>query len=415
MRQLEMSLENQQKLLRNPQFIRLWAVGWMTGTMMWLEMLVIALLAFELTESPFLVSFTFFLRFLPMLFGFAIGVLGERLNRKYLMIAGLVVQVVTSAALAALILADKLAYWHLAVASLVVGTIQASEFPIRRAMIGEFVGIRSVGRAFSLEQATNSLWRILGPFIGGLLLATIGAHGGFLLGVVLYSLGILISVSIKYDRPATGERTTGPLAEVFEGIRYINSSQVMVGTLAVTLVFNVFGFPYLSQQPVVARQELMASDILIGVLQSVEGAGMFAGAALIAVFARPHHYTRIYMWGSVSYLVAIVLFSQSNEYWLTLVILFFGGIGMSAFASMQTAIMIYASSPEMRGRALGAVAVVIGIGPIGQLGIGLLANIYSPATSVLTVASIGLVGMLAAFVIYPIMNRSSSLDTCNTN
>ena len=59
--------------------------------MMWLEMLVVALLALELTDSPFLVSFTFFLRFLPMLFGFGLGVLAERLNRKYLMIIGLVI------------------------------------------------------------------------------------------------------------------------------------------------------------------------------------------------------------------------------------------------------------------------------------------------------------------------------------
>ncbi len=383
----------------------------MTGTMMWLEMLVVALLTLELTDSPFLVSLTFFLRFLPMLFGFGISVIAERLNRKYLMIGGLIVQVAVSAVLALLVIASLLEYWHLALGSFLAGVILASEFPVRRTMIGEVVHRNSVGRAVSLEQTTNSLFRIVGPFIGGVFLATIGAQGGFLLGVVLYSIGIVIALSMKYRRPDTSAMPTGPKTEIIEGIRYIRKSQVMIGTLGVTLVLNVFGFSYLSQQPVVAKQVLQVSDVLIGLLQSVEGAGAFLGAALIAIFARPHHYTRIYMWGSLLFLVTIVLFSQSETYWITLIILFFGGLGMSGFATMQSAIMIYVSSPQMRGRVLGSVAVFIGIGPFGQLGIGLLASILDPATAVLLTASTGIVFMFIAFVIYPVMSRSNALDT----
>jgi MFS family permease len=382
----------------------------MTGTMMWLEMLVIALLALELTNSPFLVSVTFFLRFLPMLFGFGLGIIAERLNRKYLMAGGLAVQATVSAVLAILIINDMIEYWHLALGSFFIGAVMASEFPVRRTMIGEVVSRKNIGRAISLEQTGNSLFRILGPFIGGVFLATIGAQGGFILGVVLYSIGIVIALSMKYSRPLSGALPAGPKTQVIEGIRYIRRSQVMIGTLGVTLILNVFGFSYMSQQPIVAKQVLQVSDVLIGVLQSVEGAGAFLGAALIAIFARPRHYTRIYMWGSVVYLISIALFSQSETYWVTLIILFFGGIGMSGFATMQSAIMIYVASPEMRGRVLGSVAVFIGLGPLGQLGIGALASILDPATAVLVTASIGIVFMFIAFIIYPAMNKSESLE-----
>jgi MFS family permease len=382
----------------------------MTGTMMWLEMLVVALLALELTDSPFLVSVTFFLRFLPMLFGFGFGVVAERLNRKYLMIGGLAVQAAVSGVLALLVIADLLEYWHLAAGSFFIGAVMASEFPVRRTMIGEVVARASVGRAVSLEQTTNSLFRIVGPFLGGVFLATIGAQGGFLMGLVLYSIGVVIALSLSYQRPESTETQIGPKTQIIEGIRYIRKSQVMIGTLGVTLVLNVFGFSYLSQQPVVAKQVLEVSDVLIGVLQSVEGAGAFVGAALFAIFAKPRHYTRIYMWGSLLYLIAIVLFSQSSTYWVTLIILFFGGMGMSGFATMQSAIMIYVSSPQMRGRVLGSIAVFIGIGPFGQLGIGLLASILDPATAVLITASIGIVLMFIAFVLYPAMSKSASLE-----
>jgi MFS family permease len=388
----------------------------MTGTMMWLEMLVVALLALELTNSPFLVSVTFFLRFIPMLFGMWLGAVAERLNRKYLMIGGLILQAAVSAILATLVIAELIEYWHLALGSFLIGAVLSSEFPVRRTMIGEVVPRESVGRAISLEQTTNSLFRILGPFVGGVFLATIGAQGGFMLGFVLYSIGAVIALTMKYSRPESNEVITGTMTQIVEGIRYIRRSQVMIGTLGVTLILNVFGFTYMSQQPVVARQVLGVSDVLIGILQSVEGAGAFLGASLVVIFARPRHYTRIYMWGSLLFVICIVLFSQSETYWVSLIILFFGGLGMSGFATMQSAIMIYVSSPKMRGRALGSVAVFIGIGPFGQLAIGALASILDPATAVLITASTGIVFMFIAFVIYPAMNKSESLelDAANT-
>ncbi len=406
-----MSANSNQSLLRNGLFIRLWAVGWVTGMMMWLEMLVVALLALELTDSPFLVSVTFFLRFLPMLFGFGIGVLAERLNRKYLLMTGLAVQAATSAALALLIIGDLLQFWHLALGSFMIGAVMASEFPVRRTLIGEVVHRSSAGRAVSLEQTTNSLFRIPGPFIGGIFLATIGPQGGFILGFILYGIGILVAASLKYRRPEHEGGIESPKIQILEGIRYIRKSQVMVGTLGVTIILNVFGFSYMSQQPVVAKQVLNVSDILVGVLQSVEGAGALIGAALIAIFAKPRHYTRVYMLGSTLFVIAVILFSQSTTYWITLVILFLGGVGMSGFATMQSAIMIYASSPEMRVRVLGSVAVFIGLGPFGQLAIGALANLLDPATAVLITAGTGLGCMVIAFVLFPAMIKPSALET----
>ncbi|MQG88269.1 MAG: MFS transporter, partial [SAR202 cluster bacterium] len=396
-KQILISKSTTQPLLRNGQFLRLWAVGWVTGMMMWLELLVIALLTLDLTNSPFLVSLTFFLRFLPMLLGFGIGIIAEKLNRKYMMIVGLIIQATTSASLAILVINNNLAYWHLALGSFVIGAVMASEFPVRRTMIGEVVDRKSAGRALSLEQTTNSLFRIPGPFIGGVFLATIGPQGGFLLGVALYAIGILVAMSMHYQRPNKNEPFKHPKTQIIEGIHYISRHQVMIGTLGVTLIINVFGFSYVSQQPVVAKQVLNASDILVGVLQSVEGTGAFIGAALIAIFAKPQHYTRIFMWGSSLFVIAIILFSQSTIYWVTLIILFFGGVGMSAFATMQSAIIIYTSTPQMRGRVLGSVAVFIGIGPFGQLAIGALADILNPATAVLITAGFGLACMAIAF------------------
>ena len=373
---------------------------------MWLEMLVVPLLTLELTDSPFLVSLVFFLRFVPMLFGFGLGVLSERINRKHLLTSGLIVQAATALTWALLAVTGSIEFWHLAVGSFLIGIVMTSDFPVRRTMMGEIVDRSQVGRAMSLEMTSSSFFRILGPFAGGVLLGTVGAHGGFLLAALLYLVGLIIAVSTNYLQPLSTERYTSPKTQMTQGISYIRRNEIIIGTLVVTLVVNAFGFSYMSQQPVVARQVLEVSDVLIGVLQSVEGVGMFLGAALVTIFARPHQYIRIYMGSSLLYLLTITLFSQSNTYWASLLILFLSGIGMSGFAAMQSAIMVYTSSQEMRGRVMGSITMFIGFGPVGALGIGMLAGFYTIATAVMITACIGIACTLIVFIMFPSMRTS---------
>ena len=221
-----------------------------------------------------------------------------------------------------------------------------------------------------------------------------------------YLAGLIIAVSTNYLQPLSTERDTSPKTQMTQGISYIRRNEIIIGTLVVTLVVNAFGFSYMSQQPVVARQVLEVSDVLIGVLQSVEGVGMFLGAALGTIFARPHQYIRIYMGSSLLYLLTITLFSQSNTYWASLLILFLSGIGMSGFAAMQSAIMVYTSSQEMRGRVMGSITMFIGFGPLGALGIGMLAGFYTIATAVMITACIGIACTLIVFILYPSMRTS---------
>jgi predicted MFS family arabinose efflux permease len=377
---------------------------------MWLDMLVIALLTLDLTDSPFLVSLTFFLRFTPMLFGFGIGIIADRMNRKHLMVFGLVIQIGVSAVLATLVIVDAIEFWHLALGAFVTGSVLASEFPVRRTMIGEVVDPDRVGRAISLESGTSAGSRILGPVVGGTLFATIGPQGGFMVGVVLYAIAFLVALSMRYQPPRVETMRSGALQQIREGVSYIRGSRLMVSVLVVTLLMNMFGFPYVSQQPVVAREDLMVNDVLVGALQSIEGLGSFIGAALIVAFARPKHYTRIYLYGSLLFLVAILVFSRSDWYWVSFVTVFFGGFGMAAFAAMQSAIMIYTASPAMRARVMGSVAMVIGLGPIGQINIGLLADLIDPRTAILITGGIGLFTVMVAGIMIPILRSSRAME-----
>ncbi len=396
-------------IFKNPEFMRLWAIGAFAGTMRWLDTLVLALVAFDMTNSPFLVSLTFFFRMAPMLFGVGIGIVADRVNRKYFLVTGMVLQSLIAAVMAALLIADVLLYWQLALATFLSGIIWASEFPVRRTLIGELVHPERLGRAMSLDSGTNGFSRIIGPFAGGVFMATIGPEGAYIAGIVLFVIAAIVATTLTYKRPEVTTSGAGVFADLAEGVRYIRVSQLMVGTLIVTMLMNVFAFPYMSQQPIIARETLEVGDVLVGLLNSVEGMGSVLGAILIARFVLPRHFSRIYLYGSILFLVTILLFSQSHWYWVSFVIVFIGGFGASAFGTMQSTIMASAASPEMRGRVMGTLAVFIGTGPIGQINVGIMAGIYDPQTAVLVTSLLGLATVLPAALIFPILRKPGSM------
>ncbi|MFW6195564.1 MAG: MFS transporter, partial [Chloroflexota bacterium] len=193
-------------MLSHPGFRRLWALGGLNSTMRWLEMIVLGLLAFELTESPFKVSLAFFFRMIPMLlFGVLIGMLADRFNRKHLLVSGLVAQAVIFGALGLLIVGDLLEYWHLLAGTFLVGIVWASEFPVRRAMIGEIIGVRLLGRAMGVDSATFNFTRMVGPFMGGGLFEFLGPESTYLLGVGFFLAAAVIAATLDYTPPQRSE------------------------------------------------------------------------------------------------------------------------------------------------------------------------------------------------------------------
>ena len=87
-------------VFKNPEFRRLWAIGAFGGMMRWLDTLVLALVALNMTGSPTLVSLVFFFRMAPMLFGIGLGIFADRVNRKLFLVIGLLIQALIASIMA---------------------------------------------------------------------------------------------------------------------------------------------------------------------------------------------------------------------------------------------------------------------------------------------------------------------------
>jgi MFS family permease len=390
-----LTVQASSRLFSIADFRRLWFIGLAISVVRWLEILALALFAYRLTSSAFIVVMLTMLRMVPMgLFGAFLGAAAERFDRRYALILVLAVQMTVTLALAVLASFDAIEVWHLAAASFINGSGWASDHPVRRMMIGDAVGGERVGPALSIDAATNNGTRVVGPLFAGLLLAELGITSVFWFSLALYTPALIAAVRIGMRQQTAGSASVSIIESVREGLAWARRDRRMTGVFVITIIFNVFGWPSTSMVPVIGTDYLNLGPKGVGVLASFDGIGGLLGALVIATYARTAWYGRIYVSGVAIYLASIVIFASAPIVSIAAAALFIGGIANAAFAVMQST-LVYRSAPsDMRARLLGVVSVCIGTGPIGFLYLGLLTNWLSPNAATVALAAQGLVALL---------------------
>ena len=217
-------------LFRDRDFRRLWFAGGLYGTVRWLEVLAISVFVFELTGSANAVALMVFAQMFPMaLFGAAAGALARRVNGKTIMIAGLGTLAAVAAILGLLVAIGAIEIWHIALGSLLNGTYSATEFAVRRTMIGDVAGTERAGSALSLDSVTMSGTQLLGPAVGGLMYELVGLAGAYALSAALSAFAALLVAGLRVPpRPATAPKVRFT-ADLAEGFRYARTNSVVMG------------------------------------------------------------------------------------------------------------------------------------------------------------------------------------------
>jgi MFS family permease len=347
---------------------------------------------YQHTGSAFDVALMTLLRSAPMaLFGAVIGALAERVDRRKALIAVVLVMLATSVCLAVLAYSGTLAVWHLAVASFCNGAAWAADNPVRRVVIGDVVGHERMGRAMSIDVGANNASRMLGPTIGGLLLAGTGISGAFTVSVLCYAVALAAALRVSHRNTPITAASGAVLTRIIEGLVLVRGDPKLIGTLTITVIYNVFGWPFTSMIPVIGQDNLHLGAGGIGILASMDGIGAFCGSIALMLWAKPKHYARLYVGGVVLYFVLAIVFALVPNVPLAGAALLFTGVCNAAFSVMQATLIYLAAPAEMRSRLYGVLSVCIGSAPIGFLFLGLLAD---AAGATAATAASGIVGLL---------------------
>ncbi len=381
-------------LIEAPDFWRLWLVGLVVFAVRWLEMLAVAVFAYQRTHSPFIVAALTMLRMLPMaLFGAVIGALAERCERRTALIAVVASMALTSLTLAILAFTGELAVWHLMVAAFFNGIGWTADNPVRRTMIGDAVGAERMSSAMSIDVGANNASQIVGPTIGGVLLASVGIGGTFCVSVACYVVALAAAFSVRHRRPPPADATRSILAHMAEGLALVRREPRLVATLTVTVIYNMFAWPATSMIPVIGHDRLDLGAVGIGVLSSMTGVGAFCGAVAIALLARQPQFSRVYLTGVVVYMLLVPVFALSTSALLSGTALLVTGVANACFSIMQATLVYLAAPAEMRSRIYGVLSVCIGVGMLGFIQIGVLAGLIGASWASAATGAAGLGAM----------------------
>ncbi|MFC3127449.1 MFS transporter [Pseudoroseomonas globiformis] len=378
----------------DPDFRRLWAVGLVIFGVRWIETIAVGVFVYQQRGSALLVATMMLLRLLPMaLLGAFLGAWAERIERRTGLLLVVASSFVTSLALGLLALGGALEIWHLALASVINGIGWAADNPVRRMMLGQVVGAGRMSTAMSVDVGTNNASRMLGPVLGGLILAAAGIEGVFLLSAVLYLVAIWATLRLRYRNDAQAPTGEGVLGRVGAGIALVLADRRLAGVMIITVIYNIFAWPTTSMVPVIGQDRLLLGPEGIGVLASMDGVGALLGALLIAWYARPERYWQFFVGGVIAYCVMTAVFAMAPHAVPAGLALMLLGLGGSGFSIMQTTLVFLATPPEMRSRVLGLLSVCIGVGPIGFLHLGLLADAIGAHNAVAISALEGLLAL----------------------
>lgn len=381
-------------------FRLLWLNGFSLFIGRGMQTVTVSWLVLELTDSPSLVGAVLFVQGAPIaLFSLVAGLGADRLDRRHLLIVSQVSSLLMTAALAVLVLTGAVRDWTVFFLAFGMGTAMALGQPSRQALTPALVGPERLMNAVVLNNLVLGLSFVIGPALAGVLLASLGFGGTFLvqMGVLLSGLPALLAMRT----PALEQRPAGSIVSLLrEGVTYIAGSALIRSLFVITAFTGIFFVgTYQAVLPIFARDVLEVGSTGYGLLSGALGLGMFAGSIFIGTrgdFARKGD---ALLWSLLVGSMLFLTFGISRWYGLSLLTMLAWGFG-AAFYMNLTITLIQSHTPDrLMGRVMSVQALAYhGISPVGNLEAGALAAVIgAPATTTIGATAVAL--MAFAFLL----------------
>ena len=367
----------------------------------WITRIATSWLVYRLTGSALILGIVGFCGQIPTLFLAPVaGVFVDRWDRRRVLLVTQVLSLVQSVALGVLTLLGIITVAEVLVLQVAQGIINAFDTPARQAFVVTMIADRAdLPNAIALNSSMVNGSRIVGPSVGGIIIAAVGEGWCFMLDAVSYLAVIasLLAMRIEPDR-----RVRAPARvreELSAGFRYVTGFVPVRTLLLLLALVSIMGMPYTVLMPAVATRVLHGGANTLGFLMGATGIGALAAALYLASRHTVVGLGRAIAGAVVVFGAGLVAFGASHRLLISLLILpFVGGAFMLALAATNTIVQTIVEE-HLRGRVMAFYAMaILGTSPIGSLLAGVLASrIGAPATIQLGGAACVAGGIVFAF------------------
>ncbi len=340
---------------------------------------------FLATGSPLSIGALALVQLVPLLaFSLYGGAVADAVDRRKLLLVTQSVLALSSVALVVLAITPHVPVVLIYVVAFVAGTVSSVDQPARTSAIPRLVPRRRLTMAIALNQAGSQTAGVVGPAIGGLLIASVGPGGAYLVDAVTYGASLAALFVIAPIPPLLGVVRPG-LAAVAEGLRFARRRPAILGTFIVDLDAMIFGMPQ-ALFPILALTVFHAGAEGYGLLAAAPAAGALIGAILTGWVSRVRMqgravYVAVAVWGLAITAFGLATFSLP----LALVLLAVAGGADVVSAVFRATILQLATPDELRGRLSALHGMVVTAGPrVGDMEATAVATAVSAQFSVVT-------------------------------
>ena len=344
----------------------------------WITRIATSWLVYRLTGSAFLLGVVGFCGQIPtlVLAPFA-GVLVDRHDRHRMLVWTQVLSALQSLALAILAFTHVINVAWILVLQVAQGIINAFDTPARQSFVVQMVDDPAdLPNAIALNSTMVNGSRIIGPSIGGIIIAAAGEGWCFLIDAISYGAVIWSLLEMRVPRAEAHSRRHGRmLDELRDGFRYVSSFLPVRTALLLLALVAMMGMPYSVLMPVVASRTLHGGPHTLGFLMTASGAGAVAGALYMASRRSVLGLGRVMVASTALFGVGLVAFGLARSLWVALLILPIVGAGMMVEMASTNTILQTIVEERLRGRVMAYYTMAfLGTAPIGSLIAGIAAT-----------------------------------------
>ncbi len=363
----------------------------------WTQQVGLSWLVYTLTGSPLQLGIVGFASGCSMLIMSPVGgALVDRVDRKKLMMVSQSILMTVGLTLAVLVVTGHIRIWMIYVTSAISGMTFGVNGPTRQTVVYDLVGKNNLTNAVGVNSIITNIARVVGPALGGALLATVGIPGVFFFQAGGYMLAMVTTVSIRQDlRPQNRERTSF-FKTFWGGFTYAKKNKVILMLLLAAVTATFFGTGFIQLLPAYAAGVLNLSGSGYGFMLTSFGAGALIGSVFIAVLGNFKGQGKLLITSLLALGLCLLALGLSHNLLLSILLLLGLGAANALWMALDNTLLQLAVTDEYRGRVMSLFFLTFGLQPFGSLPMGAAAEHIGigPAIAIMG----GLVTIAALFV-----------------
>lgn len=365
----------------------------------WIQNVAQAWLVYELTHDEAKLAFVAFCGSAPVAFiGPAAGTLADMFDKRKVLIICQCVFAGNALFLAAATHFGFVRYEYILVCALILGVAGSIEMPTRQSVVSRVVPQEDLPSAVPLQAMTFNLARVIGPSIGGILLASVGPKLCYLVNGLSYSFLIGAAIAIRTNLKAVAQEASGMKELILEGIRFTLRDERLRTLFIMESIVSTFGLFYLALMAAIADKILKVDERGLGFALTVIGVGAIIG--LLGVANKGNSRTRGWIVRIAMVVMGLALIALALAPNRIFAFVALGFLGMASILQFNTTNTLFQLiSPErLRGRVIAMhVWALSGLGPFGTLFFGWLARQTSIPLALMIGGSVVLAGAIWGF------------------